>query len=225
LDNWNGIVSLFIACIEFVLILNILFFAERNKVNRLAALLIFILMNYQLLEFLMCYAFIGLPYTAYIAFVNISFLPPLGLLIVLRFWNYDKKYWLLLFMPPLFFTIYYLFTIEQFQLGKCTVLYASYNYPLGFLYGLFYYLPILATIILLSVKAKLNNGKRNLLARVLLGGYILISIPVIASFLFAWLGMPGLQSVIESIMCKSAVVLAFCYLYFSLKNKKEKTVS
>lgn len=224
MDNWNGIVSLFIACIEFVLLLNMLFFAERNKINLLALLLVLILMNYQLLEFIMCYASLGLPYTAYIAFVNISFLPPLGLLIVLRFWNYNSKLWFLLFIPAIFFSVYYLFTIEQFQLGKCTPLYASYNYPLGFLYGLFYYLPILATIVILSVKVKINNDEQKLISSVLLGGYLLISIPVVASFLFAWLGMPGLQSVIESVMCKTAVILAFCYLYFSLKNKKEKPV-
>lgn len=224
LDNWNGIGSLFIACVEFVLLLNILFFAERNKVNLLAAVLVLILMNYQILEFIICYADAGLPFTAYVAFANISFLPPLGLLIVLRFWNYNSRYWLLLFVPAIFFTIYYYLSVDQFYVGKCTPFYASYNYPLGFLYGLFYYTPVLTTVVLLSVKVEMNNGNKKLLNGVLLGGYVLISIPVAASFVFAWLGKPGLQLVIESVMCKSAVVLAFCYLYFSLQNKKEKVI-
>jgi hypothetical protein len=33
MDNWNGIGSLLIACVELILLINLLVFAEKNKFN------------------------------------------------------------------------------------------------------------------------------------------------------------------------------------------------
>jgi hypothetical protein len=52
--NWNGIVSLFIACIELLLLINLLSFAEKNRFNILAIILVALLFLYQSAEALIC---------------------------------------------------------------------------------------------------------------------------------------------------------------------------
>ncbi|MCW8995894.1 MAG: hypothetical protein OQK77_08770, partial [Psychromonas sp.] len=52
--NWNGIVSLLLTCIEFLLLFNLFVFAEKNKLNKIAIMMIALLASYQTMEFLMC---------------------------------------------------------------------------------------------------------------------------------------------------------------------------
>ncbi len=72
MDNWDGLGSLLIACIEFILLVNLVIFASKSKLNKLAMMLIFILMTYQLLEFLMCQVGLSSSFMAYFAFAVIS---------------------------------------------------------------------------------------------------------------------------------------------------------
>lgn len=135
--NWNGLLSLFIACVEFILVINLLVFAEKNKINFLAIILVALLMVYQVLEFLMCTLNVKYSYMAYLAFIDISFLPPLNFYFITKYFGYEKKYFKLVFLPAIAFSIYYYFVIDKFAITACTVLYASYSYPLGWLYGFF----------------------------------------------------------------------------------------
>ncbi len=222
--GWDGILSLLIACIEIILLANLLIFAEKNYINKLAIVLISVLAVYQVIEFVICFFDLKTSFAAYLAFVDISFLPPLNLVLIINFLNADKKYNKLFFLPPLFFTVYYAIVLNNFEVVKCTVLYASYSYPLGTLYGIFYYLPILASILLL-LKNIGNRKQRTIKAKsiILLTGLIAVSIPVITGFiLLLFFNNAGLISVIESIMCKLAVVYAFCLSYFILINKASK---
>ena len=151
MDNWNGIISLLIACLEFLLLINLLFFAEKNKFNKTAMLIIFVLMVYQSLEFFMCQAGMDFPFMPYLAFVDIIFLPPLILVLLSKLYNYENKFLYLIFLPTIAFIVYYTIVIDKFVVTSCTVLYATYSYPLGDLYGVFYYSPvIIATIILIK---------------------------------------------------------------------------
>jgi len=52
--NFNGIMSLLLACIEFLLLFNLLVFIEKNRINIIAMLMIALLAAYQSMEFLMC---------------------------------------------------------------------------------------------------------------------------------------------------------------------------
>jgi hypothetical protein len=81
--NWNGTVSLLIACIEFLLLFNLVIFAEKNKLNKIAIIMIVLLAAYQTIEFLMCQVELQSSFFPYLAFVIISFLPPFNLLIAL----------------------------------------------------------------------------------------------------------------------------------------------
>jgi hypothetical protein len=222
MDNWNGIGSLLIACIEAILFVNLIVFAKKDKFNKTAMLILFILMIYQTLEFLMCQAGMDFPFIAYLAFVDIIFLPPLLLVLLASLFNKENKYLYLLFLPAIGFIIYYSFVVEEFAVTSCTVLYATYSYPLGDLYGFFYYLPVLiSTIILIRTLNKSSNKRILYIAKVLLIGNIIISIPVIAGFVLMFSGSHYLIAKIESIMCKFAFGYAICLVIVSLYNSKK----
>jgi len=219
--NFEGIISLLIACIEWILLINLLIFSKKDSANLIALVMIALLAGYQTMEFLMCNIGLNQPLFPYIAFLIISYLPPLNLLLVLKLTSKNKISFpgVLLFIPAMFFSIYYLFNIPQFKVVKCTVLYASYHYPLGDLYGFFYYLPILISmIILIKVIPKTENKNSRLIYKVMLYSTLFISIPVIAGFSLMFAGSYTLISSMESIMCKFAFVYALSLSFIILFN-------
>jgi hypothetical protein len=158
--NWNGIISLLIACLELVLIVNILIFSEKTSAVKAALLIISLLFIYQTAEFIICGLDIKSPPAVYISFVDISFLPASSLLFVTRLSGKESRLVYAAFLPALFFITYYYFHIPEMQVTGCTVFYASYNYPLGFFYGLCYYSLIIISIIFLYLYQKKEERKR-----------------------------------------------------------------
>ena len=219
--NWNGIVSLLFACMEFILLINLLIFAEKNKINLMGISLVGILAVYQLLEFLMCTLKLKYSFMAYLAFLDISFLPPLNLYFILKYFRRNNKLNKALFIPAVSFAVYYYLVMDKFAVVSCSVLYAAYSYPLGTAYGFFYYSPVIYAMVFLYNRIKKNRDESKVKpAKVLLGGLIIISLPVIIAFILLALHNDGLLSAIESIMCKFAFVYAVCLGYFTLVNKK-----
>lgn len=223
--NWNGTVSLLLACVEVILIVNVLVFTKTGKFRNIAVVMIALLAVYQLLEFLMCNVELQYPVFPFLAFFNISFLPPLNLLLVLNLTRNPtlnlSRIGELIFLPAIFFIIYYTFIIPQFEVTSCTVLYATYHYPLGDLYGVFYYLPIAVSIILLILNLrKEKDHKLKIVQKVLLFGSIFISIPVIVGFTLILWNSYGLISAMESIMCKFAFVYAVCLAFVCIYSSK-----
>jgi hypothetical protein len=223
--NWNGTVSLLLACIEFILLVNVLVFTKTGKFRNIAVLMIALLAVYQLLEFLMCNIELRNPVFPYIAFFNISFLPPLNLLLVLNLTRNPtlnlSRIGKLIFLPAIFFIIYYTFIIPQFEVTSCTVLYATYHFPLGDLYGMFYYLPIAVSIILLIIDLRKEKDHKSKLAlKVLLFGGIFISVPVVIGFTLILWDSYGLISAMESIMCKFAFVYAVCLSFVCIYSSR-----
>ena len=223
MDSWDGLGSLLIACIEIILLVNLVIFAIKSKLNKLVMILIFILMAYQLLEFLMCQAGLSSSLMAYFGFAVISLLPPFNFILITELYNFKSKSINLVFIPAVAFIIYYPFVLGQFNVTSCAVLYVTYNYPLGDLYGLFYYTPILAAIILLLRGIKKGKDKKTIfISKVLLTGNIIISIPVAAAFILMATGDYYLIAKIESIMCKFAFAYALCLGVVCLYNSKRK---
>lgn len=219
--NWNGIISLLIACLELLLLFNLLVFVEKNRINIIAMGMIALLAAYQSLEFLMCQVGLQDSFFPYLAFVIIGFLPPLNLLLTFTLTNNQNlnRKVLIIFIPAIAFSIYYAFVIPKFVVAKCTVLYASYHYPLGDLFGAFYYLPILISIVLLIKFIKTTTDKKKkIIAKVLLSGSILISFPVVIGFALMFVKNYSIISSIESIMCKFAFVYAVCLSFVCLYN-------
>ena len=223
MDNWDGLGSLLIACIEFILLVNLVIFASKSKLNKLAMMLIFILMTYQLLEFLMCQVGLSSSLMAYFAFAVISILPPLNFILIAEFYKFKSRAVNLVFLPAVVFILYYLFVINHFTVTSCAVLYATYNYPLGDLYGLFYYSPILVVLVLLTRGIKKEKEKKSLfISKILLAGNIIISIPVAVAFILMATGDYYLIAKMESIMCKFAFAYALCLGVVCLYNSKRK---
>ncbi len=216
MESLDGIVSLLIACIELLYIINLLIFAEKNSINKLVIGIIFLLFGYQFIEFLICFVGLQKQILIYLAFLDISLLPPLGLYTVIKFSAKESQYSKLVFIPALFFIIYYPFVIEQFAVTKCTVLYASYHYPLGELYGIFYYLPIIFSMIILNKKwGAETDPLQKTLTRTFLFGYLFTFIP---SMILA-IAIPTFLTAVDSLLCKLAFVFATFLMIFVLKNK------
>jgi hypothetical protein len=223
MNNWNGIGSLLIACVELILLINLFVFAEKNKFNKTAMLIIFVLMIYQSLEFFMCQLGLDFPFMPYLAFVDIIILPPLIIVLLSRLYNYENKFLNLIFLPASVFIIYYTIVIDKFVVTSCTVLYATYSYPLGDLYGVFYYSPIIiATIILIKKISQKTDKKILKISKILLTGNVIISIPVIVGFVMMFTGNHYLIAKIESVMCKFAFFYAVCLSIAVLYNSKGK---
>ncbi|PKL82530.1 MAG: hypothetical protein CVV24_09660 [Ignavibacteriae bacterium HGW-Ignavibacteriae-3] len=215
--NLDGIISLLIACIELVYIINLLVFSERNAVNKLVIGILVLLFGYQFIEFLICFAGMQRQIIIYLAFLDITLLPPLCLYAVLRFSARENHLSKLVFIPALFFIVYYPFVLDQFAVTKCTVLYASYHYPLGELYGIFYYLPIIFSIIILNKKWGAETDPLNKsLTRTFLFGFLFTFIP---SMILA-IAIPTFLTAVESLLCKLAFIFASFLFYFALKNRQ-----
>jgi hypothetical protein len=129
----------------------------------------------------------------------------------------------MIFIPAISFVIYYTFIIPEFAVTSCTVLYATYHYPLGDLFGFFYYLPILISIILLVLFVKKEiDKKKKLIGKVLLFGAVFISIPPLLGFILMFAGSYSVISAVESIMCKFAFVYAVCLVFVCIYNSPFK---
>ncbi|MEJ2618634.1 MAG: hypothetical protein P8Z35_27030, partial [Ignavibacteriaceae bacterium] len=221
--------SLFIACIELVLLVNLLVFTDKNRQNFLVYLILLLLAAYQTFEYLICGIGMKSSFTTYFAFTVISFLPPLSFLLVLSWLKIKSKLKPLILLPAVFFVIYYSSVINQFAVVKCNALFATYNFPLGTLYGAFYYLPIFVSFILLVYnfkkadynfkKADLETGKQT---KLLITAHYFIIIPVVASFILLLLNLPGLLHSIESILCKFAFGYAVALGFFALNNRNKE---
>lgn len=221
--NWNGIISLFLACIELLLIINLIVFAEKNRFNITAIIIVALLFLYQFMEFLLCMVGLEGALFVYLAFVVISYLPPSGLILVAALNRVKSNFLYFLFIPPLFFTVYYKIIVGEFTITHCTILYATYHYPLGDLFGVFYYLPIIATIIWLARTIKTTSEpKIKTISSVLLFGYVFVSIPVLIAFVLMAYNNYSLISMIESIMCKFAFILALCLSFAAIYNSRKK---
>ena len=218
MENLDGLLSLFLTSIELVIILNLLYHSEKNRVNILSISLLTTLLLYQFVEFLICGLNLRTSLFAYFALLAVTYMPPLSLFIALRFWNYSNRLYSLIFLPAIFFSIYYLFVVEQFVVTNCTVVYATYNYPLGFLYGLFYYLPVLATMIIFGYEGYKNKiSPKTKPSKILFWGYTITFIP---GFIFTRV-VPGMLEATESILCSFAFILFLFISYFVLKNKNQ----
>ena len=222
MNDWNGIISLLIACLELIFLINLFIFAEKNKLNWIAITIVFLLLGYQTIEYLICGIGLSNSFMAYLAFVDITFLPTLSLLFILTLFRYKNKFTPLLFLPGLVFVVYYSIIINEFEAVKCTVLYATYNYPLGDVYGFFYYLPLLTAFILIAKNMKRTNEQKFPISlRYLFYGHLSLIIPVAIAFTFLSLGYTGVRDSIESILCKFAFLYCMALVYFALSNKQK----
>lgn len=222
MNDWNGIVSLFLACLELIFLINLLIFAEKNNSNWLAIALVTLLLGYQAIEYLICGIGISSSFMAYLAFVDITFLPPLNLFFILTLFGYKNKLNKFVFLPALALVVYYFFVISKFEVVKCAVLYASYNYPLGDLYGFVYYVPILVSFILVLKNFRLNREQKfPIPIKYFIYAHLFLILPVTIAFTLMFLKSLWMIQSMESILCKFAFLYCLVIVYFALSNKQK----
>ncbi|NOX65848.1 MAG: hypothetical protein GXO85_08625 [Chlorobi bacterium] len=219
MENFPGIVSLFLVCLELVFLINLIIFAEKNKVNKKIFWLIGLLLGYQSFEFVICYFGIESNLVVYLAFVVISFLPPLLLNLVITIRKGSALLGKVIFVPIILLLLYFTFIIPEFVVTRCTVLFAAYDIPLPDLYGFLYYSPVLISIILLTkmiMNYEYKDQKTNL---------IILNTGMVLTFIPTWLIIllfPSLIEFVESFLCKSAAIMALTLTVYAMRNKLEK---
>ena len=219
MENFPGIVSLFLVCLELVLLINLFIFAEKNTVNKKILWLVGLLFGYQLFEFVICYFGIESNLVVYLAFVIISFLPPLLLNLVMTIRNDRIFLRKIIFLPIILLLLYFTLIIPEFVVTRCTVLFAAYDIPLPDLYGFLYYSPVLISIILLTrmiFSSEYKNQTTNL---------IILNTGMVLTFIPTWLiilAFPNLIEFVESLLCKSASIMALTLTGFAIRNKEVK---
>ncbi len=220
MENYLGIISLLLVCIELVLMINLFIFAEKNGANKKIIGVIALLLGYQLFEFIICYFGVESNVIVYLAFVVISFLPPMLFNLVSTIRN-DKLYLRrIIFIPIVLLLLYFTFIIPEFVATRCTIMFAAYDIPLPDLYGFLYYSPVIISILLLykMIKSeKYQKQKTNLI--ILNTGMVLTFIPT----WFIILLFPSLIEFVESFLCKSASIMALALTVFAMRNKEEQT--
>ena len=218
----DGIISLYLAIFEFSLLTFLLLLRKKHASANAAMLMLFFLAGYQLCETLMCKFGLTGHILPYLAITDISLLPPITLIFSLHFWGSKSFIPYLFLIPVTFFAVFYAIHLDAMVVAQCTPFYAMFHYPLGDLYGAFYYAPIMISMIIFIVKIKKEgNGKLRSMGIVILSVFIFISIPVVTAFVSRAAGYPELLKAVESIMCKSAGVLAMAITYVSYRLSDE----
>ena len=217
-DQLHGIVSLLLACLELVLVMNLLIFAEKNYINNIIIQLVTLLFIYQLFEFLVCYFEIESELISYLALLTITLMPPLSFKLAAGLNGYRGRIINLIFLPALFFIFYYAAALENVGITECSLFYAVINYPLGHLYGIFFFLPVIMSIILIYFAYRRSEGQTKRLYLILLVGYLITFLPSGVLIITT----DSLWIVRESFLCKFAFFLALSASYVAIMNKEEK---
>ncbi len=168
------------------------------------------------MEFLMCIG-VNPNIIGRMGLVAITFLPPLGVLLTSYVTN--LKHWINWSGIPfaIGLSVYYIIVPNAFTLQTCNPFYAVYTYPLGNLYGIFYFGYIFWALILIVI-AWIFNRKRvrkfsNKNAILVLVGYISFLLPMAITVVIDF----STSSAIPSIMCKYALLLAITLFVFSFQ--------
>jgi len=218
MENFSGIVSLFLVCVEIVLLINLFIFAEKNSVNKIIFGIVGLLLGYQSFEFVICYFGVESNLIVYLAFVVISFLPPLLLNLVMTIRNDKALIRRIIFIPIMLLLFYFTLIISEFVVTRCTIMFAAYDIPLPDLYGFLYYSPVLISIILLFKMIKSEEYQKQKTNLIILNtGMVLTFIPT----WFIILLFPSLIEFVESFLCKSASIMALTLTIFAMRNKIE----
>jgi len=214
-----GTLSLIFFCIEFVILITVIIFNRNHKFFWSIIFLLVLLQLYQLSEFLICIG-INENVTVRIAYVIITFLPPLGYFLCTRVVGWKYHDYLIGFALGLGFSLYYLIVPNSVQLIDCNPLYAIYGNNLAWYYGAYYIGMIVYSI--LFVIANVIWRREQIYTRngiIVLIGYLSFLAPM---FLMVLIDTSRYLPTITSIMCKYALVLAVILGVFSFL-KKEKT--
>ncbi len=215
----DGLVSLIFFFIEFAFLIIIIIKNRKHPQFVWIISLMIFLQVYQLMEFLVC---IGIDpnIIGRMGLVSITFLPPLGVL--LTSYVTKLKHWINWsgILVGIGLSVYYCIVPNAFTDLTCNPFYATYNYPLGNFYGIFYFGYIIWALLLIIIAFIVNRKKSkkdlNRNAIIVLIGYISFLLPMAITVIIDFSTKPS----ISSIMCKYAILLATTLLIFSFQYER-----
>lgn len=214
MENFNGIIALLVACLELVLILNMLIFSEKNRLNILFIFLVLLLMFDQMFEFIICYFGQSGSGLIMVKFIALSFIPAVLMQTAFEILPGREKFTPLLYLPSLAFSAYYIIESGEFYISSCTIIFAEYQFPGKDLLGIYFYSAfIISTAVLFFTARKYENHRNRII--IIFAGLTIAVLPATIAFLVS----STINEVRESLISKAAVMLALTLTYLSLKNK------
>ena len=183
----------------------------RKPIIRTTSAILLILAAYQLVEVLVCTRTPVYGFMPQMAFIVVTWLPPLGLLLIAQLsstqahLNYAISYFML---AVAFSLVVWIAFDDRFVADSvCNIVYAKYSNPLPRfrIYSWFYWLGLFGMIVLsaVGVRRESDPGQHRLLKTILVGSLGFIVPGVIVTHFVA----PG-EGALPSIMCHFALVLA-----------------
>jgi len=183
----------------------------RRPIIRTTIMILFLLAAYQIAEVLVCTHVPTYRFMPQMAFIVVTWLPPLGLLLIAQLTGSQStvNYAISYFMLAIALTVVIWIALDDRFVSDsvCNVLYAKYSSPmLRFqIYSLFYWLGLFGMIVssALGVRSAADYQQRRLLECVLAGtlGFLIPAI-VVTHF------VAPAEGALPSIMCHFALVLA-----------------
>jgi len=212
-------ISLSTFVIEFLLALFFLLKNPKDKLNRIIALISFLLGVYQLNEFLICTTSIGL-FTK-LALATTAILPALAIThVLILFRKKIRYYWhALIYAPAVFFVLMFVLSTYLRAPAFCSTIFIQYPGlgPLWKFFGLYYLLYLVGAMILfyiVSLSNKPVHEKRLAYLGVL--GIFIFTVPTFIFLIF----LPALKVQFPSVLCEFALLLAI-ELIFVLRYKEK----
>lgn len=212
-------ISLSTFIIEFLLSIYFLTRNPKDKLNRIIALISFLLGIYQLNEFLICT--VKSPVFTILAMSTTAILPALAISYALIVWRKKLKfYWhLLIYSPVLFFILSFSLMKFYHTSAECMSVFIQYPYTglIGQFYGTYYWFYLVGAVILFhlsSTNAKNLHEKR--ISQLGMLGMFIFTIPTFIFLIY----LPLLKIQFPSILCEFALLLAIEFIFvLGYKNK------
>lgn len=214
-------VSISTFVIEFLLAAFFLLKNPKDNLNRIIALISFLLGVYQLNEFLICVT--GFSLFTKLAMTVTAILPSLAVTYALII--YRKKisyYWkLLIYSPPVFFILMFVLSNYYKQSAICSTVFIQYPSLelLGRFFALYYIVYLLAAVIIFYFAS--HNTKSNpekVLSRLGILGMLIFTVPTFIFLIF----LPSLKIMFPSVLCEFALLLAIEFIIVLWYKDKHK---
>ncbi len=218
---FTPIISLSTAILEWVLALILVAVFKKSRLTNLFAILLALLGGYQFSEYMLCTT--GNLIWVKFGFLCYTFLPAVGLHSILNYFHTKKNLWLI-YIIPLFFSIFSIIKSDFVLSGQCLEIFiqtstlVNKSLLLGIPYALYYILFILiAFIILWKAREKARNKVEKEIYLLEMVGIILMTIPTFILIMI----LPPLGILFPSILCHFAVLLAILFFTSAYLDEKK----
>ncbi|MBT4022668.1 hypothetical protein HOK76_04095 [archaeon] len=214
-------VSLSTSMIEFLLSIYFLTKNPRDKLNRMIALISFLLGLYQLNEFLICTT--RAPIFTILAMSVTAILPALAVSYALIMWRKKLNFgWNIIIYLPIFFFITMFSVMKYYHTSaQCMSIFILYpnTYLIGKFFGFYYLAYLFGAVILFnlcSTNAKTKPEK--VLSQLGMLGMFIFTVPTFVFLIF----LPSLEVQFASVLCEFALLLAIEFIFVLWYKDKHK---